>query len=70
MPVYDYVCIDCGAEIDIVHRMNEKRRKCPKCGKMKLKRAWRQVAAFHTNYSPMHPRQGRGTGITGKKKDK
>lgn len=70
MPNYDYDCGGCGAEVDIVHGMGEKRRKCPKCGKMKLKRAWRQVAAFHAHYSPMHPREGRGVGSTGKRKDK
>lgn len=70
MPVYDYVCGDCGAEHDIVHGFDEKRKKCPTCGKLKLKRAWSQVAAFHQTYSPMHPRAGRGVGITGKRKKK
>ena len=71
MPTYDYVCDACDHEVDILHPMNEVRKKCPACGKMKLKRAWRQVAAYHNLFSPMHPRVNRGSGNTGirKKKD-
>ena len=47
MPTYDYDCTDCGAEVEIFHGINETKRKCPSCGKLKLKRAWREVAAFH-----------------------
>lgn len=33
MPIYEYECIDCGDEIEIVHGISEKpKRKCPKCG--------------------------------------
>lgn len=70
MPHYDYVCEACGAEHEIFHSMDEKKRKCPDCGKMKLKKSWRQVASFHARFSPMHPRLGRGAGNTGIRKDK
>lgn len=68
MPTYDYECTDCGAAVEIFHSMTETKRKCPECGKLKLKRAWREVAAFHNQFSPMHPRLNRGVGNTGKRK--
>jgi putative FmdB family regulatory protein len=70
MPTYDYVCKNCGIEVDITHDINETRHKCPTCGQLKLKRAWSQVAAFHSQYSPMAPRANRGIGNTGKRKKK
>lgn len=66
MPTYDYTCKYCKTEIDIIHDINDTKRKCPTCGKLGLKRAWRQVAAVMDLYSPMHPRKGRGRGNTGK----
>ena len=69
MPTYDYTCTQCGADVDIFHGMDETKKKCPECGKMGLKRAWRQVAAYHNHFSPMHPRLNRGKGNTGKRKD-
>lgn len=68
MPNYDYVCDACDHEVDIQHAMGETKKKCPDCGKMKLRRAWSQVAAYHNRFSPMHPRIGRGKGNTGKRK--
>lgn len=62
MPAYDYDCNACGASIEVTHEMSETKKKCPECGKLKLKRAWKQVAAFHNHYSPMHPRAKRGQG--------
>ena len=39
MPTYDYTCGACGKTTEIFHGMNEgARRKCPLCGKLKLKR--------------------------------
>lgn len=39
MPTYDYVCESCGHEFEEFQRMTEKAlTKCPKCGKLKLKR--------------------------------
>lgn len=70
MPTYDYDCSNCGAEFELVHGMNETRKKCSRCGQLKLKRAWRQVAAFHNHFSPMHPRINRGVGNTGKRKER
>ena len=70
MPTYDYDCKSCGAEIEVRHAISETKRKCPECGKLKLERAWRQVAAYHLRVSPMHPRVNRGKGLTGKRKEK
>ena len=39
MPTYDYVCEACGHELEIFQSMSEKpKRKCPKCGALKLYR--------------------------------
>ena len=39
MPTYDYECGACGRTVEIFHSMTEEpRRKCPECGKLKLKR--------------------------------
>lgn len=68
MPNYDYICDACEAEMDIMHAVDEVKKKCPECGKNKLRRAWSQVAPVLERYSPMHPRNGRGKGNTGKRK--
>ena len=39
MPTYDYLCEACGHALEIFHSMSEApKRKCPSCGKLKLKR--------------------------------
>ena len=39
MPTYAYVCQACGHELEIFQSMSESpKRKCPKCGKLKLQR--------------------------------
>ena len=39
MPTYDYVCEACGHELEAFQRISDKSlRKCPECGKLKLKR--------------------------------
>lgn len=39
MPTYDYKCEACGHEFEEFQTMSAKAlRKCPKCGKLKLKR--------------------------------
>ena len=39
MPTYDYQCEACGYELEIFHSMSAApKRKCPDCGKLKLKR--------------------------------
>ena len=39
MPTYDYICQACGHELEIFQSMTESpKRKCPECGKLKLKR--------------------------------
>lgn len=39
MPTYDYVCSQCGHELEIFHSMSDApKRKCPACGKNKLQR--------------------------------
>ena len=39
MPTYEYVCDDCGHEFELFQSMSDGvKRKCPKCGKLKLRR--------------------------------
>jgi putative FmdB family regulatory protein len=39
MPTYDYECDACGHTFDLFQSINEpKKRKCPACGKNKLRR--------------------------------
>ena len=39
MPTYDYVCDECGHRFERFQRMSEGNlRKCPECGRLKLKR--------------------------------
>jgi putative FmdB family regulatory protein len=47
MPIFDYQCEACGHTFDVLQKVGEGAlRKCPKCGKLKLKK---QLAApnFH-----------------------
>lgn len=36
--------------------------KCPKCGKKKVRVAFKKAPAYHNHFSPMHPRKNRGRG--------
>jgi putative FmdB family regulatory protein len=39
MPTYDYLCDECGHEFELFQSINEPlKRKCPQCGKPKLRR--------------------------------
>ncbi len=39
MPTYEYVCDDCGHEFELFQSMSDGvKRKCPECGKLKLRR--------------------------------
>jgi putative FmdB family regulatory protein len=32
MPIYDYVCVGCGHEIEVIHSVTADSPSCPKCG--------------------------------------
>ncbi len=39
MPTYDYLCEECGRKMEIFQSITESpKKKCPHCGKLKLKR--------------------------------
>lgn len=39
MPTYDYLCDDCGHEFELFQSITAPlKRKCPECGKLKLRR--------------------------------
>jgi putative FmdB family regulatory protein len=39
MPIYEYRCAECGHELDVLQKISDAPlRKCPECGKSKLKR--------------------------------
>ena len=46
MPTYDYECDACGHEFELFQSiMDPKQKKCPKCGKLKLRRLFGTGAA-------------------------
>lgn len=46
MPTYEYVCDDCGHEYELFQSMSDGvKRKCPECGKLKLRRLFGTGAA-------------------------
>ena len=46
MPTYDYVCDECGHAFELFQSITESvRRKCPECGKLKLRRLFGTGAA-------------------------
>ncbi len=65
MPTYDYRCSACGAEWEEFHKIGDPGpQKCAKkCGtKRKPRKMITSPPAFHSHYSPMHPRANRGRG--------
>ena len=47
MPTYDYLCEACGHTLELFQSMSEgPKRKCPECGKLKLKRLIGAGAGF------------------------
>jgi len=62
MPIYEYGCTECDHTFEEVRGARDPQpRKCPECGKLKLKRVlFSRPAILHIRYSPMHPRHMRG----------
>lgn len=47
MPTYDYECDACGHEMEVFQGINDPiKRKCPECGKLKLRRLMGSGAAI------------------------
>lgn len=47
MPTYDYECDNCGHTFELFQGINEPhKKKCPECGKMKLRRLFGTGAAL------------------------
>ena len=47
MPTYDYECEACGHEMEVFQGINDPvKRKCPECGKLKLRRLMGSGAAI------------------------
>jgi len=47
MPTYDYVCDACNHEFELFQSITEKnKRKCPECGRLKLRRLFGTGAAI------------------------
>jgi len=62
MPLHDYQCGACNHQFEkLVGMGNPEPRKCPECGKLKLKKLlFTRPPVPLMRYSPMHPRRGRG----------
>ena len=83
MPTYDYICENCGHEFEQFQAITAKpTKKCPKCGKMTLKRLigtgagviFKGSGFYQTDYRSESYRQGekseKSTADTGKTKEK
>lgn len=47
MPTYDYQCSECKHSLEVVHSMSaEPMRKCPKCGRLALRRQISSSTSF------------------------
>lgn len=68
MPLYEFVCSGCEEKTEFMLPMEKRdsKRKCPVCGKLKLKRVLFSSVKYHDILSPMHPRRGRGVGGFGR----
>lgn len=63
MPQYDLICDGCDHKFVVDHAMSEPHpKKCPECGKAKVRQNFITPPAYHNLYSPMHPRVNRGRG--------
>ena len=59
---YDYRCDACEHQFTHYQESSDTYlKKCPECGKLKLRRLF-PIPAAHMRYSPMHPRANRGRG--------
>ena len=65
MPIYEFQCGECGEVCEERLPLGKSIKKCPSCGKLKLKKLFSKVI-YHDTYSPMHPRKGRGVGGYGR----
>lgn len=62
MPLYELRC-ECGHHFEVRKPMHEGPPKtCPQCKEETLRQVFEKPPAFHTHYSPMHPRAKRGRG--------
>jgi putative FmdB family regulatory protein len=46
MPVYEYICLECKKEFEVVERIAEhgdKRARCPRCRSTRVERHWSSV---------------------------
>lgn len=65
MPLYEFQCESCHKIVELMLKYGENKRKCPECGKLKLRKLISQTI-YHDTHSPMHPRRGRGKGGYGR----
>ena len=56
MPLFDYVCADCGATSEMLVRSAETKVRCPECGGGRMKR---QPAAFAVGSTAKTPLDSR-----------
>ena len=69
MPIYEYECRGCGARHEFIQKFGDRlRRKCPTCGKLRLRKLI-SAAAFHLKGDGWYVTDFRDKG-KGKGKDK
>ena len=50
MPIYEFVCEECGKEIEVLQKMSDQAPECPACGKSAMKKKV-SAAAFRLSGS-------------------
>jgi putative FmdB family regulatory protein len=78
MPIYEYICKNCGEKTEVIQRMGEKPlTSCPHCGKRALKKAVSAPAIqfkgsgwYVTDYARAKKEESSSSSLKGEKADK
>ncbi len=57
MPIYEYICDDCGTKFEKLVRRNQDAIACPGCGESHLKTAFRPSPLIRPTEKPRRPWQ-------------
>lgn len=58
MPIYDFLCADCGTEVEILMTSSEDVPVCSKCGSKNLEKKMSVTSSFSGNASSGFPGPG------------
>jgi putative FmdB family regulatory protein len=58
MPIYEYICVDCGEAFEALVANSRSKSSCPKCGSKKLSRQFSTFAAHGQSAAPSCAQKG------------